>query len=157
MKSAAEVISKLNLVPHPEGGFYRQVYKDVNEVSLADGRLRKLVTHIYYLLKDQQISRFHKVLQPEIWHFYAGNGLRVYNLSPDLGVLKYTDLGVDGNYYHVVESNCWQAASLLSGGFALVGCTVAPGFEFEDFSFLKEYEKESSAFLKKYSELAFLL
>jgi len=157
MKSAEGIISRLNLKPYPEGGFYRQVYKDVNEISLPDGRTRKFLTHIYYLLKDEQFSRFHKVPQPEIWHFYAGNRLRVYSVSDDMASLKYTDLGVNDNYYHAVESNCWQAASLLSGGFALVGCTVAPGFEFEDFSFLKDSGDIERKFISLYPHLSYLV
>lgn len=156
--NAQLVIEKLNLKLHPEGGHYRQTFKDAVNVSLKDnsGRTRSALTDIYFLLSQGEKSRFHKVKQSEIWHFYAGAPLFLYDLSDDLGSLEIIELGKGMNFKHVIKANHWQGA-VSTGEYSLVGCTVAPGFEFEDFSFLSDNGKASGIVASKYPELAFLI
>jgi predicted cupin superfamily sugar epimerase len=129
--SAADVASRLELAPHPEGGFYRETFRD--ERRLADGRAAS--TAIYYLLPRGQISAWHKVDAAEIWHFYAGAPLEL-TISKDGGEAARRRLGLDFTAGErpqlVVPANHWQSA-LSCGDWTLVGCTVAPGFEFAAF------------------------
>jgi predicted cupin superfamily sugar epimerase len=128
--TAAEVIALLELKPHPEGGHYRETFRDPRE---AEGR--SVGTAIYYLLDTGETSEWHRVDAAEIWHHYAGAPL-VISVSPNghdasahhLG----TDLAAGQRPQFVVPANCWQSATSL-GAWTLVGCTVAPGFVFEAF------------------------
>lgn len=133
---ARELIEKLELLPHPEGGFYREVYRSETSVtSPVHAEQRNTVTDIYFLLTEGQISRFHKVVHDEIWHFYEGAPLRLIDITPDLTLREIT-LGRDTfSYKHTIQGQHWQAAR-STGAYTLVGCTVAPGFDFSDFSFL---------------------
>ncbi|MDQ1195507.1 cupin domain-containing protein [Agrobacterium sp. SORGH_AS 787] len=129
-QSAAAIIAALNLEPHPEGGFYRQTFRDPN------GEERGYSTAIYYLLEKGQRSHWHKVIDAvEIWHYYAGAPLSLH-MSEDGKSITTVRLGpaiLDGEQPQaIVPSNCWQAAESL-GDFTLVGCTVAPGFVFDSF------------------------
>lgn len=123
---AAKLIERFQLAPHPEGGFYREVFRDPARVKLSDGRERSAGTAIYYLLPKGSVSAFHRVRQTEIWHFYGGGPLRLHMLGFDTLVLDAA------NPQAVVPANTWQAAEPEGGG-AFCGCTVFPGFEFEDF------------------------
>ncbi|QCJ00223.1 cupin domain-containing protein [Agrobacterium larrymoorei] len=129
-QTASDLIAALNLEPHPEGGFYRQTFRDKN------GGERGHSTAIYYLLEKGQRSHWHKVTDAvETWHYYAGAPLALH-LSEDGKNISTTTLGpsiLDGERPQaIVPANCWQAAESL-GEFTLVGCTVAPGFVFESF------------------------
>ena len=128
--SVVEVINRLGLKPHPEGGHYRETFRDPREV---EGR--SVGTAIYYLLDVGEVSAWHRVDATEIWHFYAGapmvltlseNGhdAAAYHLGPDL--LRHQRPQI------VVPAGCWQTAVSL-GAWSLVGCTVSPGFEFSGF------------------------
>jgi hypothetical protein len=136
-RTMQELIEKYGLSPHPEGGYYREIYRSRQSVrsSLATAD-RQAVTHIYFLLTRGQISRFHRVLHDEIWNFYAGSPLRL--VSFDGTTAGEQLLGPDTGFAGVVEGGLFQAAE-TTGDYSLVGCTVAPGFEFEDFSFLTEF------------------
>lgn len=128
--TAAEIIALLALSPHPEGGWYRQTFRD------AEGGARAHSTAIYYLLERGQRSHWHRVLDAaEIWHHYAGAGL-VLRSSADGQAVKETVLGPDllkGERPQAIIPVCsWQSAETL-GEYTLVGCTVAPGFEFASF------------------------
>ena len=128
--SAAAIIAVLNLEPHPEGGFYRQTFRD------PDREERGHSTAIYYLLEKGQRSHWHKVIDAvEIWHYYAGAPLSLH-LSEDGKRMTTVRLGpgvLDGDQPQaIVPANWWQAAESL-GDFTLVGCTVAPGFVFDSF------------------------
>lgn len=132
---AARLIEKLGLVPHPEGGWYREVHRSNQQVSA-----RSAVTHIYYLLTAGQYSRWHRIDADEIWHFYEGTGLTLLNLAPRSSSVTATKLGKPGRDTQpvaVVEAGCWQAAT-IARGHALVGCTVAPGFRFDRFGLLAD-------------------
>ena len=127
---AKGIVDILRLKPHPEGGHYRETFRD----SHATGG-RSAGTAIYYLLQAGERSHWHKVDAVEIWHYYAGAPLEL-EISVD-GETKHmvtlgTDLIAGERPQAVVPAGAWQAAETL-GAFTLVGCTVAPGFEFSGF------------------------
>ena len=124
-----ELIESLHLEPHPEGGFYRQIYKSPMTVA-QDERTRAALTIIHFLLPAGQVSRWHRVTSDEVWTFLRGEPLRLYRLDGDV-VLD------ENNPIHVVRAGEWQAAEPL-GAYALVACFVAPGFEFDDFAMMPE-------------------
>lgn len=128
--TADEVVRLLALAPHPEGGFYRETFRDA---ALAGQRGAS--TAIYYLLREGDESAWHRVDAAEVWHHYAGAPLEI-RLSPDgreRTVLRLgTDLAAGERPQVVVPSGVWQAAR-PAGGWTLVGCTVAPAFEFAGF------------------------
>jgi predicted cupin superfamily sugar epimerase len=134
-------IEKLGLQPHPEGGYFRQTYK--SELKIAGGALRGFTgtraasTAIYFLLEGDNFSAFHRLRSDEIWHFYAGSALTVHVISPG-GEYSEILLGNDTEsgqvFQAIVRAGSWFASHVRDWkGWALVGCTVAPGFEFEDF------------------------
>ena len=125
MKNAPLLIQKLNLLPHPEGGYYRETYRSQDS------------TGIFYLLRKGEKSSLHRIKSDEMWHFYAGDSLMVVELLED-GAVQETLLSSD-RFQHVVPANRWFGAYLPEGSeFALVGCTVAPAFRFEDFELAKK-------------------
>lgn len=142
MKTAAQWIKSLKLVPHPEGGFYREVYRCAEGISrqaLAarySGR-RSFSTSIYYLLRGADVSRFHRLASDEIWHFYAGSPLSLHIIDPKGGYQKVR-LGGEGGRglqpQRVILKHHWFAATVdHPHQYTLMGCTVAPGFDFADF------------------------
>lgn len=132
---ADALIAQLKLAPHPEGGWFRETYRDVR----ADGS-RGSLTQIYYLLREGERSRWHKVDAVEVWHFYAGSPLALFVAEPDATartIVLGTDFAAGQQAHAVVPANAWQAAEPL-GAFALVGCTVAPGFLYSGFTLAPE-------------------
>ena len=125
-----EIISTLRLVPHPEGGFYRQMFEDKPE-----GAARAHSTAIYYLLGDHQKGAWHRVDAAEVWHLYAGSPM-VLRISLDGKTVTEHVLGTNFSRGErpqiVVPPGAWQQAEVL-GDWSLAGCTVAPGFEFRFF------------------------
>ena len=145
------LIDKYKLVPHPEGGYYAVVYESEQAVrSPVVNKVRKAVTHIYFLLLKGQVSSFHKVAHDEIWNFYEGDPLRLikYNGSKVEEVIIGSR---SSKYASIVKGGVYQAAE-STGGYSLVGCSVAPGFEFEDFSFLHDDPENAAKLMKKFSE-----
>jgi predicted cupin superfamily sugar epimerase len=148
-KDAQYWIERLGLVPHPEGGYYRQTYKA--DVLLAKSALaagfrgaRPVSTAIYFLLEGQDFSAFHRLRSDEMWHFYAGGALVLYVIQSN-GKYEEILVGNDpdaGEELQVsVDAGSWFAARVRDGkSFAVVGCTVAPGFDFEDFELGKRDE-----------------
>jgi predicted cupin superfamily sugar epimerase len=141
--NAEETVRRLGLVPHPEGGFYRQIFRSSLSVRLPDGRQRSASTAIYYLLPADGWSAWHRVQADEVWHHYDGAPLQLFRLGMEPARLnRHTPQAV-------VPAGVWQAA-LPDGGATLCGCTVAPGFEFEDFelatleTLLAEYPDQES-------------
>ncbi len=130
MQTAAEIIELLDLKPHPEGGFYRETFRD--SVTVAG---RAASTAIYFLIPDGVVSRWHRVDAAEVWHWYAGSALSLSIASPTEGVSTVT-LGNNMAQGYVpqavVPAKQWQQAQSL-GAWTLVGCSVAPGFTFEGF------------------------
>jgi uncharacterized protein len=127
---AADVVRLLDLAPHPEGGHFRETFRDAPG---PDGRARS--TAIYYLLQAGEHSHWHRVDATETWHFYAGDVLRL-SISADGNAVATIQLGPDFTAGErpqaVVPAHAWQSAESL-GRWTLVGCTVAPGFRFEGF------------------------
>ena len=125
---ALELIESLRLEPHPEGGWYRQVFKSAEQVRrTADDACRSAITTIYFLLVKGTYSRWHCVVSDEVWHFYEGDALELRIRDAETVVLD------ENHRVHVVPAGAWQSARPL-GEYVLVGCTVGPGFEFEDFA-----------------------
>jgi len=143
------LIDKYNLVPHPEGGYYAVVYESKQAVrSPVVNKERKAITHIYFLLLKGQVSLFHKVAHDEIWNFYEGDPVKLikYNGST---VEEYIIGSGCSDYVSIVEGGDYQAAE-STGDYSLVGCSVAPGFEFEDFSLLRDDLESKDKFLEKF-------
>ncbi len=156
---ANELISELGLEPHPEGGFFLEQCRTRRRVrDLDTGRERAACTSIYYLLPRGAVSRFHRVESDELWHFYEGDPVELV-VARDDGADVQVERTLLGRYesagarpFAEVPHGCWQAAR-PTGDYALVGCTVAPGFEFEDFSLLGEREERLRAALNDFREL----
>jgi predicted cupin superfamily sugar epimerase len=135
-------IEKLRLEPHPEGGHFRQTYKA--DLTLAQAALpvgfpgaRAASTAIYFLLEAENFSAFHRLRSDEVWHFYDGAPLVVHVIEAEgkgSRILLGRDLEAGQVLQAVVKAGCWFASHVADwSSFALVGCTVAPGFEFADF------------------------
>jgi predicted cupin superfamily sugar epimerase len=150
--NVTELIEQLQLAPHPEGGYFRETYRAAESVGATalprrfTGE-RSISTAIYFLLEAGQCSHLHRIRSDEVWHFYAGDPLDVMEID-GAGELKVTRIGTGGVYQHVVPAGVWFGAAPAEGGrFALVGCTVAPGFDFADFeladraALLREYPR----------------
>jgi predicted cupin superfamily sugar epimerase len=120
------IARRLGLRPHPEGGFYGETFRSSLTVRLPDGRLRSASTAIHYLLPAGAWSTWHRVAADEVWHHYDGGPLHLYRLGLGLVTLDRSTPQA------VVPAGVWQAAEPEAGA-VLSGCTVAPGFEFDDF------------------------
>ncbi len=148
-ENAGYWIEKLQLEPHPEGGYFRQTYR--SEVVIARESLpagfsgaRAISTAIYFLLEGKNFSAFHRLRSDEVWHFYVGAPLLVHVIDPT-GKHSTIFLGrnpeVGQTLQAVVPAGCWFASHVWDWkSFAVVGCTVAPGFDFEDFEMGKREE-----------------
>jgi uncharacterized protein len=142
IEDAAHWIEALQLSPHPEGGYYRVTY--TSQLKIAQGALpagfhgdRVASTAIYFLLAGKDFSAFHRIASDEMWHFYAGSALQIFVIDA-AGDLSELRLGGAGSFQAWVPGDCWFASRVADGtGFALVGCTVAPGFDFADFELAK--------------------
>jgi predicted cupin superfamily sugar epimerase len=142
LESAAILVRELQLEPHPEGGYFRETYRSsgtFNQSGLPPAFRgdRAFATAIYFLLEGRQFSAFHRILSDECWHFYQGTSLHIYVLPPS-GTLSVIRLGNDPGkgelFQAVVPAGCWFASRPADPeGYALVGCTVSPGFDFADF------------------------
>ena len=128
--TADEVIAALKLQPHPEGGHYREIFRDT-----PDGGARGAVTSIYFLLAAGEVSAWHRIDTTEIWHFHAGAPLTLSIAEDAEPVREFrlgTDLSAGQRFQAVVPPGAWQSAK-SDGPWTLVGCTVAPAFEFAGF------------------------
>ena len=128
--TAAEIIARLDLKPHPEGGYFRETFRDPR----LDANGRSVSTAIYFLLARGERSHWHRIDAVEVWHFYAGNPLTL-QIADGEG-RRSIALGIDlaaGEIPHaVVPAHVWQSAE-TTGDWTLAGCTVAPGFDFAAF------------------------
>lgn len=137
MKSKIEIlVNKLGLLPHPEGGFYKETYRSEGLLPAYGGE-RNYATGIYFLLTSESFSAFHRIKQDEMWHFYDGDPLHLHTISPT-GEYKLTVVGRNMEAGEipqaVVKGGDWFASEVsTTNGYSLVGCTVAPGFDFQDF------------------------
>ena len=158
---AEMLIRQLALLPHPEGGFYREVFRADDTVHPADGRpARSALTTIYFLLADGGFSRWHRVTSAEAWHFYEGDALELVWLEDGATREVRATLGEVGDGVApvaVVPAGCWQAAR-TTGAYTLVGCSVGPGFDFADFAMLSDTApEERDAILARFPEAAAML
>ena len=139
---AKEIINHFNLQKHPEGGYFKEVYRSkgaILEDNLAEyfeGN-RNYCTSIYFLLTSDKFSAFHKINQDEIWHFYKGSSLKLHMISPE-GVYSFVNIGNDFTnnevFQFTVPAHYYFAAEVIkNNAFSFVGCTVSPGFDFRDF------------------------
>jgi len=146
--SVKDIIAQLDLLPHPEGGYYRETYRSDEQIRVHDrygeGATRAYSTGIYYLLGAQDYSAWHQVQSDEMWHHYAGHPVKIMMLDPKTKHYAETVVGsvLAGHQPQcVVKRGTWFAAHVLHEGndnaFALNGCTVAPGFDFADFTLAK--------------------
>ena len=144
--TAEKLIAQYSLLPHPEGGWYKETYRSSNLISkstlpsyFTEGRV--FSTAIYFLLEQGNFSAFHKIKSDECWHFYAGQTLLVYviNAEGKLDIIKLGNEIENGEVFqYVVPANCWFASIPADHAeFCFVGCTVSPGFDFNDFELAK--------------------
>ncbi len=156
-KRIEELIERLGLIEHEEGGyFFRIFYSDNTVFSNRHKKERRALSSIYFLLtKDNSVSRFHKLQSDEIWHFYEGDMLRLHIV--DEKGLEYRSLTIGSkteeiSYCAVVPANCWQAAETV-GEYSLVGCSVAPAFEYDDFVMLQDIAYTKEKIITRFPEL----
>ena len=164
-KSVSYWTAKLNLIPHPEGGYYRETIRSEevlpgNYTHSGIGGPRSLFTTIYFLLEEGQFSAFHKLQADEIWFFHAGGPLDVHIISRE-GLLKTFTLGMEPeeqqHFHLLVEQQQWFASTpKTNSGYALVSCVTAPGFDFADFelanrSALVEAYPQHEALIRAYT------
>ncbi|MEA5098319.1 MAG: cupin domain-containing protein [Burkholderiaceae bacterium] len=156
--SARQLIASLQLAPHPEGGWYRELYRSATPVDTPRGK-RSALTQIYYLLEPGQFSRWHVIDSDEIWHFYAGGTLELLAYDPLTAKFERSLLGnplAGHGSVAVIPAGHWQAARVIDG-FALAGCSVAPGFEFSEFRFVSALPDHAAHFSGELAPLATLL
>lgn len=149
MNKVEQLVKHYNMLPHPEGGYYKETYRSnelIQQNALPERFTgsRHFATAIYFLLEQGNFSAFHKIKSDECWHFYAGQTLLVHVIDEE-GNLTTTRLGADifknETFQFVVPANCWFASEpAAESAFSLVGCTVAPGFDFNDFELARASE-----------------
>jgi uncharacterized protein len=154
------LISDLSLVAHPEGGYYGEVHRSTALVKAADSRgQRPALTTIFFLLLKDQVSRWHRVLSDEVWHYYEGAPLELWMIPASGGSIKRFDLGPVASGQRpvmVVPAGWWQAAR-SRGDYTLTGCTVGPGFDFQDFALAADDSVSAAAIRAHGGEAASLL
>ena len=137
----ATLIRTLNLVQHPEGGWFRRTFRSAQDVRRTNDRARRAaLTAIIYLLPGGEISRWHRIGADETWHHYEGAGVELLVLDPEQGHCTVQRLGPvadDRLPQRTVTAGHWQAARAIDG-YALMGCSVAPGFDFKDYDMLAD-------------------
>lgn len=153
IKRAKELIQRFNLSKHPEGGYFLEVYRSQNKCTIhPSGDVRSWLTDIYFLLTQNDISRFHRIKHDEIWHFYEGAPLALTEIDPiamEIDTITIGQTGSSLNYKHCVQAGIWQSARSM-GEYSFVGCTVGPGFEFDDFEMLSDNQDMIETILMKY-------
>ena len=136
-------IDHLNLQPHPEGGYYKEIFRSQNEVVRTGATgLKQACTSIYYLLEGEDFSGFHRLASDELWYFHKGEPLHIHVID-NAGIHTTIELSDadTGSLQAVIPPNTWFAAEIPSAtGFALVSCAVAPGFDFAEFEMAKKHE-----------------
>jgi predicted cupin superfamily sugar epimerase len=150
-----DIIQHFNMLPHPEGGFYKEVYRSKGSFDRLPKPFegdRNFCTSILFLLTRGQVSHFHRILSDELWHYYLGDPLKVYEIDSEKE-LKITTLGPDilnGQYLQYCVPADRYFASESTGEFTVVGCSVSPGFDFQDFhlphykELLEQYPQHST-------------
>lgn len=151
MNRVEEIIKEYGLLPHPEGGWYKETYRSEKKIEELN---RNLMTSIYFLITSENISKLHQIKSDEHWYFHEGTGLRIHMFDQDY---SYIDLGLNTGKNQVpfatVGAQIIFGSSVEQpGGYAFVSCAVAPGFDFEDFRMLGTNEM-----LEKYPSHADLI
>ena len=136
MTSAQQLIQELQLLPHPEGGYYKETYRTEEQITTSEGNIRNCCTAIYFMLENEDKSHFHRIQSDELWFFHQGEPMEVVSIQE--GKLHTTLLGNNilqgGVPQLIIPARTWFAAKMKnSTGYALVSCTVSPGFDFADF------------------------
>ncbi|MEM7296963.1 MAG: cupin domain-containing protein [Bacteroidota bacterium] len=153
MKRIDELIQSLNLQPHPEGGYFKETYRsdgiiEANSLSNNYSGKRNYSTSIYFLLTSDSFSAFHKIHQDEIWHFYEGSPIELHTISESGAHTRHligSDISNGEVYQLTIPGNHWFASKVLDpNSYSLVGCTVAPGFDFDDFTLVKRNDLVAS-------------
>nr|MBF0223724.1 cupin domain-containing protein [Desulfobulbaceae bacterium] len=143
----------IDLIEHPEGGRFLEVFRSAQTVPTKEGHSRSALTHIYFSLNPGEVSRFHKVASDEVWNLYQGSGLNLYIWDETSTPPKSISLSADNNRFcHVVPAGTWQAAEPISEK-VLVGCSVAPGFEFSDFTLINPDSEEAKLLISVAQEM----
>ena len=148
MQTLNSLVEGLSLLPHPEGGFYREMYRSPTIVRADGSEQKSAYTSIYYLLASEDFSSWHRIKSDETWYFHSGCDVIIYFFDENKE-LQTIQLGLDSQCLQAtIPANTWFAAKPISqNSFCLVSCAVAPGFEFEDFeigqrdSLLKEFDR----------------
>jgi predicted cupin superfamily sugar epimerase len=144
---AKDLIALLRLEPHPEGGFFRRVFRSERSVTrAAGGEARSALTTIHYLLVEGSYSRWHRVASDEAWHFLEGDALGLFVCPPSAHHMERITLGPAAatvQPVYVVPADYWQAARSL-GAYSLLGCSVGPGFDFADFTLASDLPAEEN-------------
>lgn len=142
MKEIQELIQQFELNPHPEGGYFKETYRSEDSIEIQNDQWplpvqRNYCTGIYFLLTSDTFSAFHRIKQDELWHFYKGDAIRIHMIDANG---QYSNVILGGNFeegevpQYAVPKEVWFAAELVKqDSYALVGCTVSPGFDFADF------------------------
>lgn len=143
MQTIEQLIEVLQLEPHPEGGFYRSTMRDEEKLQLVRGE-RPLYTSIYFLLRSQDISHLHRLQSDEVWYYHGGSALTIHMIHPD-GTYEAKQLGINianGEQPQIlVEKGTIFGSSVeAEDTYGLVGCMVAPGFDFVDFELFTQQE-----------------
>lgn len=157
---AAFLMSSIGMSPHPEGGYFREIYRSASVVQPADARTaRAALTAIYFLLCAGDVSRWHRVSSDETWHFHEGDTLELLVTDPLFAELRNVRVGqreAGIEPVRVVPAGYWQAAR-STGTFTLVSCVVGPGFVFDDFQMLRDLPDQRDLLRQVYSDAAAFL
>ena len=136
-----------DLIDHPEGGRFREVFRSAESVVGSNGVTRCALTHIYFSLNPGEVSRFHKVASDEVWNLYRGEGVILHTWDGSALPPRRITLSAHARRFcHVVPAGTWQAAEPVSET-VLVGCSVAPGFEFSDFVLMDPQSEDARQLL----------
>jgi uncharacterized protein len=157
---AAALIELLSLKPHPEGGFYSEIFRSTRQVTAEEtfGR-RSALTSIYFLILSDEPSRWHQVVSDEVWHFLEGSPAEIFTLDPRRFELEQHILGAaeaKARPAVVVPAGMWQATR-TQGDYMLAGCTVGPGFDFSDFKLMRDERSLADRFRRDFPELVELV
>ena len=157
---ASALIHLLELTPHPEGGYYREVFRSPRMVRASDSAVeRAAITTIYFLLMAGQHSRWHRMTSDEVWHYYEGDPLELIWLNAGRTAAQHRLLGPatdECQPVQVVPGGCWQAGR-SPGEYTLVGCSVGPCFVFSEFSLLADDRDELALVRDRFPDLATLI
>jgi hypothetical protein len=155
-----ELVRLLGLGEHVEGGWFREQFRSRRMVRTDDGRSERWAgSSIYYLLRAGEVSRWHRVASDEVWHWYEGSPVELHLLDAQLTRHKMEILGAadtSSRPQRVAPAGCWQAAR-CTGEYALMGCTVSPGFEYSDFRLLSDMPLQAERVTREFPALTSFL